>query len=177
MWIRDTLPKRLLSIRCFLHGYDTNVVESTSKQTIGDLSTSLINTLEANGWAAPSAKPLVFLAHSLGGVILKQALILLANAGAREPFLLGQVLGCIFFGVPSRGMPLGHVLHLIKGKPNEGLVHALSDGSDYVAALDQQFRGITHYSRLRLVWAFETKETPTVVVSFGVVLFPSSMSY
>jgi len=164
MWIRDILPKRLLSVRFFLYGYDTNVVKSSSKQTIADLSTSLVNTLEANGWSSPSGKPLVFIAHSLGGVILKQALVLLANGGVREVFLLNQIKGCVFFGVPSRGMPLDNVLGLMRNKPNEGLVHALSDRSDYVASIDQQFRGITHYSRLRLIWAFETKLTPTVLV-------------
>jgi hypothetical protein len=75
MWIRDSLPMRLPTVKVFLYGYDSTITNSTSFQNIEDLASTFINMLQAYDLICPSSKPLVFLAHSLGGVVLKQALI------------------------------------------------------------------------------------------------------
>src|SRR5204863_9071639 len=103
MWIRDALPRSLPGVRAILYGYDTTLVDSNSFQTIWDLACALIHQLKANGWTSPTAKPIVFLAHSLGGIVLKQALVILAGSGNRDN-LLSAVQGAIFFGVPASGM-------------------------------------------------------------------------
>ncbi|KAK5992042.1 hypothetical protein PT974_05438 [Cladobotryum mycophilum] len=71
MWIRDELPTKLPGVRAILYGYDTTLVNSRSFQTIPDLALSFIAELKANGWTSLTAKPIMFLAHSLGGVINK----------------------------------------------------------------------------------------------------------
>ena len=80
MWIRDGLPKDLKGTRTVIYGYDTKLHDSQSFQSISDLAGELINQLQAYGWASRSAKPVAFLAHSLGGLVLKEALIQLANS-------------------------------------------------------------------------------------------------
>jgi hypothetical protein len=167
MWIRDALPDRLSDIRFILYGYDTTLADSKSFQSVIDLSRTLIGTLEANGWASPSTKPLLFLAHSLGGVLLKQLLVTLANGDERANFVLSMIQGAVFFGVPSVGMPIPHLLTMVGDQPNKDLVQNLSDQSRYLENLETQFAGISYlWGRKRLFWAYETQASPTVEASF-----------
>ena len=104
MWLRDLLPKDLPSIRSIIYGYDTTLLMSDSFQTVDDIALSLTVKLRIIDRSSPSAKPSIFLAHSLGGIVLKRALVLLANSGDTERKVLESIRGIMFFGVPSRGM-------------------------------------------------------------------------
>jgi predicted alpha/beta hydrolase family esterase len=165
MWIRDVLPKDIPQARIVLWGYDTTLVQSNSFQTIDDLALQLIHALKASCWSSPSRKPLFFLAHSLGGIILKQALVTLAGSGAREHVLLDRVRGALFFGVPSHGMTISHLLSMVGEQPNRHFVETLSENSDYLRSLDDRFSGISYLKGMRLFWAYETRTSPTVIVS------------
>jgi hypothetical protein len=174
MWIRDALPTIFPGIRFFLHGYNTTLANSKSFQTIVDLAGSLMLELEANGWASPTAKPIIFIAHSLGGVLLKQLLIILADGSKRATFMLSMIKGAIFFGTPSVGMPLTSLLTMVETQPNEDFVKDLSDHSSFLENLEIQFTGISYIGKMRLFWVYETKTSPTVVVSvFHIIFFKS----
>jgi hypothetical protein len=82
MWIRDSLPHDLILgdnplfgvARVMIYGYDSIVPESTNFQNLEDLATSFRDSLlpiaETTDAVAP--RPIIFIAHSLGGLILKQ---------------------------------------------------------------------------------------------------------
>ena len=166
MWIRDTLPAAFPDVRFILYGYDTALQGSRSFQTIIDLARTLIGGLEANGWASPTAKPIIFLAHSLGGVLLKQLLVVLASGDERATYILSMIRGAVFFGVPSVGMPISHLLAMVGNQPNRDLVNDLSENSRYLENLEVQFNGISYlWGRKRLFWVYETRTSATVVVS------------
>lgn len=165
MWLRDLLPKDLPSIRSIIYGYDTTLLTSESFQTVDDIALSLIVKLRSIGRSSPSAKPSIFLAHSLGGIVLKRALVLLANSGDTERKVLESIRGIILFGVPSRGMHMSHFLPMVEGYPNESLIRLLSPDSTYLSDLDQQFSGIAHLANVRLISVYETKMTRTTKVS------------
>ncbi|KAF3022635.1 hypothetical protein E8E14_013971 [Neopestalotiopsis sp. 37M] len=162
MWIRDTLPTTIGGVRFILFGYDTTLNDSNSFQSIVDLADSLYLTLQTNGWGSPSAKPLVFLAHSLGGVLLKQLLVILAGANDSTRFMLNMIKGAMFFGTPSRGMAMGQLLTMVGDQPNRDLIEHLSETSEFLSNLETQFTGISQIQRMRLYWAYETKTSPTV---------------
>jgi hypothetical protein len=165
MWIRDELPNYLPTIRFILYGYDTTLSPSSSFQTIPDLANSLIDVLRAEGWASPTAKPLSFLAHSLGGVLLKQTLVMLAGSGQREAFIASIIKGIIFFGVPSQGMSIPDIFTIIDNQPNqEALIKEISENSDYLWQLEKQFAGLSLLGTIKTFWAYETKTTRSVVV-------------
>ncbi|KAG8163153.1 hypothetical protein KVR01_007631 [Diaporthe batatas] len=167
MWIRDELLQRLPGVRFLVYGYDTTLGDSKSFQLIPDLAVSLVDTVKSIGWSTPSAKPVLFLAHSLGGVVLKQVLVILAGGGSDEWSILTKTKGAIFFGVPSQGMSIPDIFEMLGDQPNKALVKDLSDQSNFLPRLDEQFGNISYLRRLQFFWAYETKVTPIVEKDFA----------
>lgn len=165
MWIRDTLPQWLPNVRPILYGYDSTLAQSTSFQSIFDIASGLIEHLSPPGWSTSEMKPLVFLAHSLGGIVLKEALLTLAARGPTGGSVLDLVRGGILFGVPHRGMTQAPLLAMVKGQPNENLVKDLAKDSAYLKSLDDRFTGVLMTRQIVFNFAYETKTSPTVEVS------------
>jgi hypothetical protein len=158
MWIRDAVPKVLPSARTILFGYDSKLVSSNSFQTIDDLALFLVNELEVSGLAKPDTKPIVFIAHSLGGIVLKEGL-------CKDDRIVSRTIGSILFGVPSHGMDTTALKEMVRGQPNENLLRDLSlTDSNYLAGLKDRFFQVAISGNMTLFWAYETKESPTVAV-------------
>lgn len=165
MWIRDTLPRQLPYVRAIIYGYDTTLVNSYSFQSIPEVATTLINHLMPAGWQSSEMKPLVFLAHSLGGIVLKEMMVSLNNNDNLKQTMLRRARGGILFGVPSQGMAQATIQTMVKGRPNEKLVAVLAKGSPYLHKLDAEFARMGLSRRMVYYWAYETKESPTIEVS------------
>jgi hypothetical protein len=164
MWLRDGLPQDIPQIRVITYGYDTCLFASKSVQGIDDLARSMIKKLEAIRRLGRHRKPIIFIAHSLGGIVLKRALTLMANSGADSQelsFVFRLVCMIVFFGVPTRGMHISHLLLMVQGQPNESLIKSLSRDSEYLSRLHTSFSGIASRSSIRLISAYETKKSPT----------------
>ncbi|KAK3682785.1 hypothetical protein B0T22DRAFT_444952 [Podospora appendiculata] len=155
MRIRDALPDLAPSVRFILYGYDTRLAGSKSFQRVPDLAASLMNTLKSGGWASPNARPLIFFAHSHGGVVLKQTFTMLAGSGPRESSVLARTKGAILFGVPSQGMRVR--------TRKDALVRDISDESEFLPQLERQVSGISYVRQMKLYWAYETQTTPSLI--------------
>jgi hypothetical protein len=164
MWLRDRLPQDLPQLRVMTYGYDTSLFGSKSVQDIDDLARSMVKKLEGIRQLGRHRKLMIFIAHSLGGIVLKRALTLMANSAAINEdlsVLFRLVCMIILFGVPARGMHVSHLLPMVRGQPNESLVQSLSRDSEYLSQLHTSFKGITSRSKIRLIAAYETKKSPT----------------
>jgi hypothetical protein len=161
VWLRDRLPKDMPSIRPIIYGYDAKLVKSESVQTIEDLASSFIASLRSIGRPSLSAKPLIIMAHSLGGILLKSALTQMAGSGEQDRTILRSIKMTFFFGVPSKGMYLSHLLPMVDGQPNSDLIRLLSPDSEYLSSLNQRFSNIATLYDIRLISAYETKLSPT----------------
>lgn len=78
MWLRDSLPYDLTSettnkpmARIMIYGYGSDVVNSNNTQNLEDLATAFHNSLLAIATGS-TLKPIIFIGHSLGGLIIKQ---------------------------------------------------------------------------------------------------------
>lgn len=78
MWLRDALPHDLTwedsghpMARVMTYGYESAVAQSKSIQNLEDLATSFHNSLLELPQSRTN-KPIILVAHSLGGLILKQ---------------------------------------------------------------------------------------------------------
>lgn len=165
MWIRDALPDLVPNVRFVLYGYETTLAGSKSFQSVSDIALSFIHTLQQGGWASAGHRKLLFLAHSLGGIVLKEAFRMLADSGVMDQMILTRTKGAIFFGVPSQGLDVSDLDNMLKDQPNkDALVREISDKSRFLETLEEQFSGITHLRKMKLFWAYETETTPTVTV-------------
>lgn len=167
MWIRDSIHKAVPHVRAIIYGYDSELGSSNSFQTISQIAHTLIWRLRSGGWSSPSSKPIIFLAHSLGGLVLKDAIVQMADSEQSTAEILTKVQGVIMFGVPSLGMKQSTLMAMVRGQPNELLVHDLSreNGASYIRQLSARFEGLAFLQTRRIYWVFETKESPTVAVS------------
>lgn len=123
-----------------------------------------MNRLKSVGFGSSQSKPVVFLAHSLGGIILKEALIILASISDQEYSILGYLKLVVFFGVPHNGMSTERLISMVKHQPNEDLVRDLSPGSSYLFHVEERFNGVHIQREFRVVSFYETKTTRAVQV-------------
>ncbi|KAK5443369.1 hypothetical protein LTS15_010714 [Exophiala xenobiotica] len=163
MWLRDQLPDDFPDTRVMIYGYDTKLLKSESFQTIEDLALSFIAQLRNIGKTQTFTKPLVIFAHSLGGLLVKRALCLLAEGGESESFMLEQIRLVFLFGVPSAGMEMAYLIPMVDGQPNQPLVRCLAkdDPDRFLQRLSDAFYGISRLRRIRLISAYETQRTRT----------------
>ncbi|PHH92317.1 hypothetical protein CDD83_7906 [Cordyceps sp. RAO-2017] len=141
VWLRDYLRDDISGIRVLLYGYDTQLRDSDSKQSIENLGNALlecITSFRAND--GTSRRPIIFLGHSLGGLLVKDAIVSARRIWANDP-KVDLCLLCysmLFFGVPHLG------LRIIQGQPNQALIHDLvidnhEEPSTFLKRLSDQF--------------------------------------
>lgn len=71
LWLRDFLSPKRPDARILLFGYNSDVRSSNNTMHIDDHARNLLNQLERKRKDDPQ-RPLIFIAHSLGGLVVKQ---------------------------------------------------------------------------------------------------------
>lgn len=106
-WPATLLPPRLSRARILTYGYDAYILRKsvTSSNRLIDHATNLLNDLTTDrANCKASSRPLIFVAHSLGGLVSKKTILLSRNNP--EPHLRGIfdcTKGIAFMGTPHRG--------------------------------------------------------------------------
>ncbi|KAK4888605.1 hypothetical protein LTR27_012500 [Elasticomyces elasticus] len=105
IWLQDPefLPSLVPSARILSYGYNSSVALSQTFSGVDEFAELLLNSLEQERDAC-KGRPIVFICHSLGGIVVKKALIVAHN---RSPSyykdILDSVQGIVFMGVPHAG--------------------------------------------------------------------------
>lgn len=71
-WLRDLLPEKIPNARIMSFQYESKVLFNTSRGGVSDTATQLLNKLQTARENVDPQRPIVFLVHSLGGIIVKQ---------------------------------------------------------------------------------------------------------
>lgn len=110
-WPAEILPQDHNDVRILTFGYDSKVTKGfmgpTSKNGIFQHGNSFLRAMD-RARISCRQRPIIFVAHSLGGLVVKQALIE-ARKQSYEPDLLNiydSTHAIIFFGTPHRGSDL-----------------------------------------------------------------------
>ncbi|RMJ15798.1 hypothetical protein CDV36_004507 [Fusarium kuroshium] len=106
-WPGDLLPKDCPKARILTYGYDTKITKytsgSTNKNSVFSHSKDFLFAL---GRSHSKDRPLIFLAHSLGGIVVKEMLALSATSQPDElSNIVKSTAAVIFLGTPHRGSP------------------------------------------------------------------------
>ncbi len=174
-WPRDLLKVDAPKCRIFTWGYDSsvaNVTQAASRATIFGHSESLLNDICISRTSKDEAeRPLVFVGHSLGGLVIKGALIRSSEYHFnKQDEELGAVYlstkGIVFLGTPHRGSdltPYGHIVakvaKLLLRNPNEKLISLLESESPILERQRRSFASISKDISLACV----IEELPTAL--------------
>lgn len=170
MWLRDALPYDITHnsadtpiARVMTYGYESRVSQSKSIQNLEDLASSFHTALIALA-RAPTTKPIILIAHSLGGLIVKQALISLSKSKSEDDRKLAQaVYGIVFFGVPHEGMDTSSLIPMVGDGPNRFLIESISRINSQILGIQQQefHTALGSEGDSEVFCFYETLESPT----------------
>jgi surfactin synthase thioesterase subunit len=183
VWLRDALPKALPKARILTYGYDTALLKNKSKESIRDLAKVFLDALAGFRYRTKTQqRPLCFIGHSLGGVVLKEALAIAdlnQNDDSHEVVL--STYGLILLGVPNLGLRHPQLMTMVEGNPNQQFVRDLVVDEDeapspYLNELTAKFSRVC--SRVtppfHIVSYYETERSPTVKVRATVFVLNST---
>ncbi|KAK7431277.1 hypothetical protein QQZ08_002048 [Neonectria magnoliae] len=145
MWLKDFLSKTLPEARVLLFGYNANVAFQTSIAGVREQAENLLNRLKGKRKNAME-RPIIFICHSLGGLIVKRALII-SKATDTYKSIQNATYGIAFIATPHRGgnhAALGNIAatiarYALKNPPNT-FMEALKKDSLFADDLVQDFR-------------------------------------
>lgn len=177
-WPSQLLPPILDEehARILVYGYDADVTSFTdgvSKDKIHNHAEHLVAELAANRRIRrASDRPIIFIAHSLGGLVVKRALIYSSEIrGTKTEHLRGifvSTYGILFLGTPHKGSDLAkwgsrleRICSAVMPKKvvdtNNSLVDALKENNETLQNIDRQF--IQIMSKFHIFFFHEAEPT------------------
>jgi hypothetical protein len=113
-----------------------------------------------------STRPIIFVAHSLGGLVVEQALLTSRNSNDPDlNLILNYTFAIAFMGTPHGGSGLadwGSVLtRMISfiAPTNRDIVKALERDSETLAAVEEDFQQMLIGKRIEVFCFYESNET------------------
>lgn len=160
MWLIDALPNDLPTARVMIYGYESGLRGNDSFANLQDFAVGLRDAI-CNVLRSGGGKRLVLIGHSLGGLLVKEALLRMA-ASSSGSGLVSLVTACLFFGVPHDGMATESLIPMVRDGPNRFLVESLDQtNSPILARLSEEFSELQGKEKLEVFCFYETKISPT----------------
>lgn len=164
LWLRDFLPDELPRARVMTFGYNATAAFENSKAGIREHARHLlVSLMEAREYDSASKRPLILMGHSLGGLVLKQALIIAQHESLYRP-IYQSVRGVIFFGTPHQGSSLANyatilarIPLILTNKPPPQLLEALRKESGELKSLTNNFKSLLNANPFSVVSFYETR--------------------
>ncbi|KAN0071003.1 TPR-like protein [Elaphomyces granulatus] len=147
LWLQDFLPQDVQNMRVMSFGYNASAAFGNTTATIADHARDLLGCLvDKREEGDEKTRPIIFVGHSLGGIVIKQALFQ-ARIEPQYQVISEATVGIIFLGTPHRGSEkasygkvLAKVATTVMHKPAPALVNALRANSDALMRLTTDFR-------------------------------------
>ncbi|GME23020.1 hypothetical protein L207DRAFT_627774 [Neofusicoccum parvum] len=172
LWLRDLLPAEIPRARILTYGYDSRThgtwEEDISRQTLNGHGIKLLQALSLKREKTKTTcRPIIFIAHSLGGIVLKSALIhaTLTSPAHNEKHHAVKLstYGIVFLGTPhqgANGVSLARMaarIVSVYGKTNDNALKHLEQHSEWLNDQLEQYKAIS--SDFDTKFCFEGTET------------------
>ncbi|KAF4437144.1 ankyrin repeats (3 copies) domain-containing protein, partial [Fusarium austroafricanum] len=152
LWLRDSLPSHIPEARVMSFGYDSTVLFGKSRSQVHDYAIDLANRLEIfRQDSQERQRPLIFICHSLGGVVFKEFLVQVTLDKDLE-HLAKSVAGVIFLGRPHRGSRVASQARLLSKIVNTATLGA-GARSDLIKTLQvssMELKAVSRHARYPL---------------------------
>ena len=175
-WPKTLLPSELPRSRILSWGYDAYVMRTgvSSSNGMKEHAANLLADIMDCRLDCRS-RPLIFVAHSLGGLVCKRAILVSQNsAESHLRNLFSSLLGMIFMGTPHQGswmadwskMP-AHALSIVKST-NTSLLRILNTEDEFLESIQNDFLNLIRYlpehdgRQLRITSFYEELPLPLV---------------
>ena len=165
-WIQQLLPAVLSNARIFTWGYDagvTRLFSNSSQATIFEHSRTLLSDIADSRMTEEDEKRgIIFVAHSLGGALVKDALNFSQSERTHLSKILPATIGVIFLGTPHRGSTSAsmgkwafEVTRVLAKKPNTALLRDLERSSETLDRIGQGFSQLIGDKRIKIQSFYE----------------------
>ncbi|KAJ7353680.1 hypothetical protein DFH08DRAFT_692107 [Mycena albidolilacea] len=169
MWLRDYLPEQVPEARVMTYGYNANMYSDISTGRLRMFTKTFLQELRYMRESDPS-RPLILVGHSMGGLLVKQAL-LVAHARADRHFdsILNSVTGVAFLGTPHQGANgvsnakfVVNFVRAFKIDVHVKLLESLDPKSMILFDQTDDFRQLVSSKGIEIASLFETRKTKIV---------------
>ncbi|KAF4333202.1 kinesin [Fusarium beomiforme] len=144
-WIRVILPETLPSARILAFQYNANVAFCTSIAGVEEQAINLLGCLMLRRKDNPT-RPIIFVVHSLGGIIVKEALATAFERHETYPMIWTFTYSIFFLAVPHTGSPCASwgavaadVVRAVTNSPSNSLLKSVRQHSNYNQHLNIRF--------------------------------------
>ncbi|KAG9229223.1 Alpha/Beta hydrolase protein, partial [Amylocarpus encephaloides] len=156
-WPAHLLKNDIPKTRIMTFGYDADVVHfwaMASQNSIGNHALKLVNSLaQIRERTETEDRPIIFVTHSLGGLVFEDAMLLSKNSAEPQiQSLLSSTAGVCFLGTPHCGASaanwatvLGSIVNVVK-TTNTGLLNVLKPDSQVLARIQGDFHSMLRMS-------------------------------
>jgi Cdc6-like AAA superfamily ATPase len=190
-WPKSILPRHFPEARILTHGYDAYVILRTgpvSRNRLSDHSRDFLNALVAHRQESGQEQtPLIFVAHSMGGLVCKDALLTSQRSPSKGlQSISAATIGVCFMGTSHSGSGLARwakipatALGVVKST-NKRLLDVLETNNEVIARIQHEFLEMVRHNprskqAIELACFYETLPMPhigQVVVNYESAVLP-----
>jgi protein SERAC1 len=160
-WLAEDFP----SLNIYSASYDSSFFASIGKgggPSLGERASMLMDVVVSR---RTSDRPLIFVCHSLGGLIVKQMLRKSSDSSnVRRKRLCQQANSTIFIATPHQGAKLANSMSAVLGLFTSKTVSELSSGIEPLSDLGSWFSNWAHRKSLKVESYHEVEKTKGVLV-------------
>ncbi|KAJ5366097.1 hypothetical protein N7541_000038 [Penicillium brevicompactum] len=169
MWLRDFLSKDLPQCRTMIYGYNSKL-SSHGVDTILDYGRELMEEMkQIRNTKELQQRPLIFIAHSFGGIILAHCLVKAIQTMEEDhpaiTSLHRATYGMILFAIPHKGLVMDDIQQILAGNkshPRGQLLEQISSKSDILINQLADFKNLIRDRKV--VSFYETEQTRQLVL-------------
>ncbi|KAF5591285.1 kinesin [Fusarium pseudocircinatum] len=165
-WVRDLLPGQVPSARILAFQYNGNILFGPSIAGVAGQAENLLECPRMKRKLNP-LRPIIWIAHSLGGIIIKEVLVTASKKFQAYPMISTFTYAIFFIAVPHRGSPYAsfgtiasNIAGLIPFKQTNSFLQSVTTDSDYNKELDTRFEPLLKLYKF-YTW-IEGREVPGV---------------
>ncbi|KAF2180317.1 hypothetical protein K469DRAFT_715560 [Zopfia rhizophila CBS 207.26] len=164
MWLRDFLSKDLPCCRTMIYGYNSKLL-SHGIDTIMDYGRELLEEIKkVRNTEELRQRPLFFIAHSFGGIILAHCLVKAVQTNEDDhptiSSLYKATYGMLLFATPHKGLVVDDIQTMLAGHdnhPRNALLEQIRIKSDLLAFQLADFKNLIRDRKV--VSFYETEQT------------------
>ena len=154
------------------------------KQHIENLALSLLHGLQSARERSPK-RPIVFIGHSMGGLVIAKAVVLSESLRNSFPFMFESIAACFFFGTPFNGSPAAAIAESfaemgekINRATSSQLLDLMKPGNEGLRALKNDFMRLVGKlnQKIELVCFYEVNPTDLAQTA-GVSMFAGILNW